>query len=259
MTNDVNNILGGKPRLKPEDTFIFSCHSKVACFNACCADIRIILTPYDIVRLKNELKISSGEFLEKYAVFDDPKPGHLPTVTLKMSDDGIRPCVFVTENGCGVYEHRPWACRMYPLGLASSGVSQEFYFLLQEEGCEGFKAHSALTVKEWVLGQGAAPYQKEGALFMQITIHPMLSTVLKSMPGQAEMLKMVLYDIDRFRKFIFKSSFLKTFEVAPQTVNKIEKDDIELLNFGYEWLRFSLFKEGGLKINKMVLENRKKT
>jgi len=58
-------ILEDAPRLAPEDKFSFSCHPGVSCFNHCCADINIVLTPYDIIRLKNRLGITSPEFHEK--------------------------------------------------------------------------------------------------------------------------------------------------------------------------------------------------
>ena len=69
-------------RLGSDSTFKFKCHSGVKCFTACCRDINIILTPYDIIRLKNRLDLSSEEFL---AIYTEPqlleKTG-LPVVTL---------------------------------------------------------------------------------------------------------------------------------------------------------------------------------
>jgi hypothetical protein len=54
---------------------------------------------------------------------------------------------------------------------------------------------------------------------------------------------MVSYNIDKFRSFVFDSSFLERYEVDPQTVAKIKEDEVELLKFGIEWLRGVLFKE----------------
>ena len=42
-------------RLDPESQFKFKCHPGIECFTQCCRDINIILTPYDIIRLKNKL------------------------------------------------------------------------------------------------------------------------------------------------------------------------------------------------------------
>jgi len=43
--------------------FQFNCNPGVSCFTQCCQDVTIVLTPYDVLRLKNGLKISSGEFM----------------------------------------------------------------------------------------------------------------------------------------------------------------------------------------------------
>ena len=53
-------------RLNADSEFQFKCHKGVKCFNQCCRDINIILTPYDIIRLKARLGLSSEEFLTLY-------------------------------------------------------------------------------------------------------------------------------------------------------------------------------------------------
>ncbi len=35
-----------------DETFRFACHSQLPCFTRCCADLKLVLTPYDILRLK---------------------------------------------------------------------------------------------------------------------------------------------------------------------------------------------------------------
>ena len=129
-------------RLGPESTFKFKCHPGVKCFTQCCRDINIILTPYDIIRLKNRLNLSSEEFL---AIYTEPqlleKTG-LPVVTLKFleeeeKDPDSKACPFVRENGCLIYDDRPTTCRYYPLGVASLSHKEgadddDFYFFVHE-------------------------------------------------------------------------------------------------------------------------------
>ncbi len=43
----------------PQDPMIFACTSKNPCFNSCCRDLSQALTPYDVLRLKKSLGISS--------------------------------------------------------------------------------------------------------------------------------------------------------------------------------------------------------
>jgi len=98
-------------RLGPKDTFKFNCHSGVKCFTRCCKDINIILTPYDIIRLKNRVGLSSEEFLTLYTEPHILEKTDLPVVTLKLldnqaSDSDSQACPFVRENGCLVYDDR---------------------------------------------------------------------------------------------------------------------------------------------------------
>ena len=67
--------------------FQFHCHPGVACFNACCKGIDIALTPYDILRLKNRLGISSTEFLVRHTTrFDMDARGPLMR---QLLDNGV--------------------------------------------------------------------------------------------------------------------------------------------------------------------------
>lgn len=245
-------ILKNYPQLKKDDKFKFECKPGISCFNKCCNDVNIFLTPYDIIRLKNKLGITSTEFLEKYTLIPlDENLSH-PVVMLRMRDDNLN-CFFVSEEGCTVYEDRPWSCRMYPLGIASPKSSKynlegEFYFLLKEEVCKGFESDKEWTIKEWLDDQEVKLYDELGDLFKDISLHEHFVKRKPIEPVKLEMFYMVCYDIDRFREFVFESTFLKRFDVKPETVEKMKNDDVELLKFGFRWLRFSLFGEKTLNI-----------
>ena len=62
------------------------------------------------------------------------------------------------------------------------------------------------------------------------------------------MLHMVCYNLDKFRRFVFESKFLERFVVDDETVDKIRRDDVELLKFGFKWLKFALFGEAVMEI-----------
>ena len=59
---------------------------------------------------------------------------------------------------------------------------------------------------------------------------------------------MVSYNIDKFREFVFESSFLKRYEIEAAELEKIKKDEVALLQFGLRWLKWLLFKEGDFKL-----------
>jgi hypothetical protein len=73
-----------------------------------------------------------------------------------------------------------------------------------------------------------------------------------------DMFVMAIYDVDRFREFVFESSFLKKFHVDDDILEKIREDDVSLLYFAGQWLRFAFFgKKGFLKIDRDYLEHKK--
>lgn len=258
-----NAILAEYPRLNHNDEFSFRCHPGVACFNECCADVNIFLTPYDILRLKHNLGISSGEFLAKYTISPFDEKLKYPVVLLKMEDDERKSCPFVDKEGCRVYPDRPWACRMYPLGLASpkenSPADQDFFFLLQEPICRGFEESNRLTIAEWLKEQGINEYEEMGKGFKELTLHDFFQNKANNLsPAKVEMFFTVCYNLDKFRQFVFESSFLDKFEIEPEVEMAIKNDDVELLKFGFSWLRFALFGEKTIKIKDDVIEKKRR-
>jgi len=178
-----------------------------------------------------------------------------------MRDNEKKSCHFVGGKGCEVYEDRPWACRMYPLGMASpregdKDLPEGFYFLLKESVCKGFNEDRKLTVGEWVKDQGITEYNEMGELFKELTLHPHLQKGNDLTPQKIEMFFLVCYNIDKFRDFVFGTSFLEKFDVPPETVETIKEDDVELLKFGYLWLRFALFGEKTINVKSDILADK---
>lgn len=103
-----NTLTGEDSRyLLGDGTFRFACHSGLACFTRCCHNADMYLYPYDIIRLKQRLGITSEEFLTRYTITAFRENPYFPNVMLKMSDRPGNPCSFLSKNGCTVYEDRP--------------------------------------------------------------------------------------------------------------------------------------------------------
>jgi hypothetical protein len=62
-----------------------------------------------------------------------------------------------------------------------------------------------------------------------------------------QMFFMASYNIDKFRKFVFESSFIKRYPVDGNALENLRRDDVALLDFGLKWLKDILFKEGAPK------------
>lgn len=252
-STSTESILRDANRMCPSDSFAFCCGADLDCFTHCCRDVSIVLTPYDVLRLKKALGVDSSEFLERHTLSLFTPPKGLPVVMLKM-DEEAKSCPFVTERGCILYAHRPWACRMYPLGVAEpktpTPADHRFHFLIREDLCHGHAAACRTTVGDWIAGQGIEEYEMMGASFKALTLHDFWSNGTPLTPEQAGMFYMACYDLDRFRRFVFDTRFLQLFEVDEARVEALRSDDEELLEFGMEWLRFVLFHDKTMKIRK---------
>ncbi len=231
------------------EVFHFNCHKDVPCFTNCCAKLRLILTPYDILRIRKRLGISSGEFLERHTdtlLHEHPR---FPMIKLNMLDDEGQRCPFVTRQGCSIYEDRPGSCRLYPLGRASTLLHgrhdnpREQYFVVREDHCEGFKEEKEWTLEEWLSHEGLPTYMEINDRWLEILSSPKSMGPEQYLAKKHKMFFMASYDIDRFRKFIFESSFFSLFEVTPEKKQEIASDDNSLLLFAFDWLKFSLFGE----------------
>jgi Fe-S-cluster containining protein len=256
-------ILEDYPRMDEKSEFCFKCHKDVPCFNFCCGDVNIFLTSYDIIRLKNRLGITSGEFLSRYTISPFDENAQYPVLLLKMEDNERKSCPFVGEQGCTVYEDRPWPCRMYPLGLASPKTEQpdnsgDFFFLLKEETCKGHNEDNKITVEEWLSNQGIEEYNDFGNWFKEITLSDFFEKGNHIDPKRMEMFFTACYNIDKFRDFVFKSSFLEKIEIEDELVEQLKTDDIRLLKFAFDWIKFAIFGEPTMKIKSQALESSKK-
>ena len=236
--NDIKKSNTNKmERMDADHVFQFSCSPGLACFTQCCQDVTIVLTPYDVLRMKNGLGITADEFLDKYTLILSKEKRLIPLVLLKMGDQDKK-CPLVTEKGCSIYEDRPWPCRMFPLDVNDDGT---FRIIADRTRCLGLSSSEKWPISEWLIDQGIAIYEQMNDLFAQVTT-PLQATDLDiDNPKIYQMTFMALYNLDKFREFVFKSSFLDKFEVDQTTVEKIKRSDIELLKFSFEWVKFGIF------------------
>jgi Fe-S-cluster containining protein len=252
--NDTTQDQSGIPpeQLSLKSNFQFECHKGVKCFTDCCRGIDIMLTPYDIITMRKKLDFTSEEFLALFTTPQILEKADLPIVTLKLLDDERKSCPFVEDkDGCVIYEDRPTTCRYYPLGVGSLSYSgegdekDEFFFTVKEAHCRGFEEDKKWTVAEWRDDQGVDLRDKVNDGWMELIVRK------KSLPAKIKLSEeakkiffMVCYNIDKFKTFVFDSTFLQRYEIDAAVIEKIKNDDIELLQFGFDWLKAEFFKAG---------------
>jgi Fe-S-cluster containining protein len=237
------------PELTPislHDTFCFACTPEVPCFNACCRDLNQALTPYDVLRLKSYLGLSSEQFLAQYTLQHTGPGSGLPVVTLKPDDNHDLCCPFVTEKGCRVYENRPSSCRMYPLVRAVSrsrvtGKITERFMLLKEPHCLGFCQGNPRTVHQWIEDQKITGYNEINDKLIHI-----ISLKNRRRPGVLDLKSRnlfftALYDLDNFRFRIIRHGLRAGFRIDSALMDKAREDDVALLEIGIQWVKHALF------------------
>jgi uncharacterized protein len=246
-------ILQESPRMSLDTCFRFGCGPGNDCFNSCCHDVAILLSPYDVLRLKSALGMDSSAFLEQYTVTLSSQEKRIPAVFLKMEEASLQ-CPLVSEKGCQVYAHRPWACRMYPLGMAEpkgpAAAAQRFYFLVEEQLCHGHGGGEERSVRDWISQQGIEPFEQMQTPFLEFMSRPEWEKPELLSAAQLAMYYMALYDLDRFRRFVFDTRFLELFEVDEARLAALANDDEELLEFALDWLAYSLFHDQRMRLRK---------
>jgi uncharacterized protein len=232
-------------RIEKDEVFNFSCHPGVDCFTDCCRQLELALTPYDVLRLKQETKFDSSDFLDRYVIEEQEAEDVFPRFYLTMVDDGQASCVFVKGTGCTVYPGRPGACRTYPMGRAAMRQAdssiEDFFVLLKEPHCHGFQEKEEQTSKTYSRGQGLQDYNDFNDKVAALTQHEQIRLGMKLTKEQTDLFVMALYDLDNFRKQLDKGTLPKQEQYSAD--KDACKDDEQLLLFAINWLHGILFQE----------------
>lgn len=241
--------------LEKDETFSFRCHSEVACFNRCCRNLNLFLYPYDVLRLKNCLGITSGRFLDEYVDVVMRPGAFFPEVLLRMAENEEKTCPFLTGEGCSVYPDRPDTCRTFPVEQGSlydagTGKTRLAHFFRPPDFCQGQHETSVWTVGAWIGDQEAEEHNRMTLAWSDI------KRLFQADPWKGEgpegprakMAFMATYNIDAFRDFVFESSFLKRHKVKKDVRRKVAASEKALLKFGFEWVKLFVW---GIKSKKI--------
>lgn len=226
----------------------FECHPKVSCFTACCHNIKIVLTPYDILILSRRLGLKAHEFVTEYTEPTYLEKTDMPGVQIKLTGEK-NGCPFVTPEGCTVYPDRPTACRYYPVGMAdfheggtNDAAEEKFFFLVKEPHCKGHEESKVWTIGEWRADQGVDLRDEMNKEWLRLVMRRKSFGLQATLSEAAKrMFFMASTDLDTFRKFIFESTFLDTYEIDAETLAQIKEDDVALMHFSFKYLANTLF------------------
>lgn len=224
-------------RLKPDQPFDFACHPGVPCFTECCKMLELVLTPYDVLRLRWGTGLNSQQLHDQYIIEDRADDELFPKYYLTMVDDGQASCVFVDKkSGCQVYPHRPGACRAYPLGRAAvrtrEGELKQHFVLLKENHCKGFKENTEQTPLTYSAGQGLDEYNRMNDAVARLIQHNDIRRgIFQPNDAQLRQYALALYNIDIFRAKVIRGDL--AIDTYPA---EIRDNDEALLLFAIDWL-----------------------
>lgn len=242
--DETKEFLASLPELEEGKTYKFKCYPGVECFNACCSDLDMVLTPYDILRMRQATGKSSIDFLRVYTYGHRDPLTNFPVFKFAMTDGGRRPCQFVTDEGCSIYEDRPGACRMYPLGRATrpdgEGGVREQFFIVKEDHCMGFKEQDEWTGASWKEDQGFREYTASNDRYMSI-----LARVKEGgrpvSDKMSHMATLAMYKVDEFQRFITQMRLFERVDVSEKRQKAILEDEFVALAFAMDWFELMLF------------------
>lgn len=251
-------------KLTGQDKFRFRCHKDISCFNQCCKMIDITLTPYDIIRLKHRLEMTSNEFLSLYTYPFEMDGQGMPGVKLKPLE-GMTVCPFVTDEGCGVYDDRPTACRYYALGLMAmraqgSPTDENLYFIVKEDHCLGHQENDEQTIDEYRRQQGLEEYDRINRGWQQIILKKRSAgpAIGRPSPRSYQLYFMACYNIDNFRDFVFSPSFLDSYDLSNENIDELKKNDVEMQLFAFRFLKQVLYAEMSIPLKPQAKAQRLK-
>lgn len=232
-------------KLAEGEQFSFRCHTALACFNQCCRNLNLFLYPYDVLRLSRHLEISTDQFIERHVDVVLRDGNYFPEVLLRMADNEEKTCPFLTAAGCRVYPDRPDTCRTFPVEQGASydaarGRTRAVHFFRPPDFCLGQHEDQPWSIDTWARDQEAERYHDMTMRWAEIR------RLFQEDPwgpegpdgAKAKMAFMATYNLDRFREFLFGSSFLKRYRVKPDLKRKLRSSDHSLLLFGFDWVKF---------------------
>jgi Fe-S-cluster containining protein len=233
--------------LSLHSSFKFNCLADLPCFNQCCRTPTILLSPYDLLRLKQGLAITSGELLQRYTRQEIEGQSGLPLVFVEAFRSGASGCPFVGAKGCLVYAQRPAACRLFPITMGSQLTEHglvDYYFCRKLDYCRGFATEVEWTVASWKANQGFAEYEQGRQEWLEILLRQGLEGPGRVDARVRELFATAAYDLDKFRQLLLEPAFLKAYDLEGRALEPIRASDSLLLKFSYRLLKLVLFGEG---------------
>jgi Fe-S-cluster containining protein len=131
--------------LEPSDPIQLVCGTAGCSSNCCSSGPHIILNPYEIGLICSAAGMSYEDLLD---IVETDRVNGFPLVMLPRDPA----CPFWTETGCRIYDARPLACRLFPLGRVFENGASSFV-LPDRNRCAGLVPAPARTLADYLREQ----------------------------------------------------------------------------------------------------------
>jgi Fe-S-cluster containining protein len=139
-------IAGTEARVLTESDLLQLTCGAAGCSSTCCkATAPIVLNPYEIARICKATHLSYEDLLD---ILDTDRAKGFPLVMLPRDPA----CHFWTATGCRIYEARPLACRLFPLGRVFEN-DRSYIVLPEVNRCAGLVPAPSRTVAAYLQEQ----------------------------------------------------------------------------------------------------------
>lgn len=225
-----------------EDTIKFHCYKGIICFNQCCYDVKLVLSPYEFLRLRKALNLGIQEFIEKYGEVYLGEVTQLPVISVNMDPYSFA-CPFLNEKeGCKIYKDRPASCRLYPLARYlvknKEGKNEEIFKVIRETHCKGHYENRPIKIKDYLKEQDLGPYLFFNDLWGEVVIKRQKFSDTPLTEDILDLIFTLAYDLEEFRILIKKEEINDFF--LPEMA---ELPDEKLLELGLKYIRDKILTE----------------
>lgn len=209
--------------MKREDSFCFHCDG---CGKCCRKRNDLLLTPFDIFRLRKRLNVDLRHFIDRYCDIYIGSASHFPIVRLKAEEK----CCFLRHNMCSVHEVKPAVCALFPLGRTGiyepNGYSLGYF--LQDVSC-GDRSEKH-TISSWIKNLGE-DYEAFCGIRDNLMndILPFMKSIANEESELQNILQNMVFEIF-YNNYDLQQEFLPQFKEHADTLRRFSKDALKILS-----------------------------
>ncbi|MBU1977959.1 MAG: YkgJ family cysteine cluster protein, partial [Gammaproteobacteria bacterium] len=106
--------------------------------------------------------------------------------------------------------------------------------------------------------QGLEDYDEQSRGWRQLILKKKSSGPTVGAPSKRslQLFFMACYDLDRFRDFVFSDSFNEVYDLSDDLKKTLAEDEIELMQFGFRFLRQVMFSEESIAVKADAFDKR---